>query len=1471
MLTNNKKRSFVKLIALTLAALMVFSVCLTGCTDEDARLAAEAAKDAADKAQSSADAAQTAADGKTTTEAVAAQIAEALKPYLKADAALTEADVDKKVADLKAAIEASLKNYQAKGDYATKADVDKKQDKGNYATKDDLKNYQGKGDYATKGDLAGYQTKGDYATKEDLKALSGFASSEELAELTAALNEFTEAALTEDAIAEIVTDALVDYATTVYVDEAIAAAIEAEKAITSEIIAAAIEEALADYDLTVEERMGKMEADLKALIESYFGVFEPEEVVELLKNVDKAMDKTEWAAATVAVTRVLKKTSDLFKKVYENSYTQDRKAEINSIMAKINGLDTHVVVFQTYTDKADNNSWNDGSYLKDFEYDYLHTNLTDDRVDTRTASAKILTDLTVFILRAATIEEIAGIEAAIDKATKVPCFNDDMAAWRNGLYNIGEVVKVMTDKDGNLTGGRDYTHQKAKFPTWGEVHNGGKNSMYHNMAITKDTVLQAQVATAAHAGVYAEYVAKLERLVVEYILEAPRFQDHEGKGFGDFTTSLRSLHVTTDAAGNKTYTWAVPGTYKNETMYGMNVSARNHGAAASFTVPQGSTYTFLGVFAGIDDSQVAYKEGDYQTLKDNNWKATIYGEDVTFGYVMDGYYDNALLDPQIKVDISRDGNNRRYATDTTDKLVVLLDAYTPKNGDGFKSVELSETYNALEQMITDAKRANDKANAIFTGVPGKDPNGDADSDNDTIANHNDVDYFVDGFLWHIGHNYVAGHTDAFGNLLCNCSLLNLKDNTYVNLLKDYMVEWTETEVDNVVPTHWDAPVWLSPVYDIADTVAPWTYHNDTTKTSYLQAKTVDVYFNYAHNINGEGYMPESYSYITGYDLYLKLVDQAWNLLYEKYKSYAAQVLLTMRNDFRVAAKAAALVGADHQDDFVAAKDDAVTELKLQLSTDLSKTWTDEFLGVYYEGGTASRTTANYVWKVGNIVPKQIGPTHTFEGLDHYYEYNDAAYQAYVKDEGKGYKSIHSDVIGALAVSQLLIDIELDSVTAGPRDDILNDLSNYKNSGMSEFDWKKANKKRVQEAFNDELALAKANFEEIMYRYMHKEINKAYVNFAYAAVTALNGSELTAVKNPAADDTYSNSVSAFFDQNPTSTAMYADAELSEKMAYFMEVYVTGHADTGAGAPDGAYTEAFQGYNWIYATKDVNGSPVNYIAGLTPKTTVAYDDVVIPAAYVFNKLSANVMAPTEYAVGLTIEHVATEKLANAKAIYDEAINTMANAAVKFRFDDYIQHAKDAAYFAYLGYVAVVPNYAARLALDTKYNEAVTALTITQYFSDRGQIKDDDYLNTFVGSVLGVAISWDSPYEKLINKDYNFTERLKAIKSSTTLHDGKAATLNAVYGFEDMTDPEVLNDYFKGAWVSNKDVNGNGRIDDNDDWAGLDVLVIIPESPFGTHGYKNYFATGSAVLDYDIALNGNPEVPGCQAVADNGTKLY
>ncbi len=109
MLTNNKKRSFVKLIALTLAALMVFSVCLTGCTDQDARDQAADALNKAEGAQSAADAAQTA-------EEVAAAIAKALEGYYKGSAD-----------DIKAIVTAELKDVVTADDlakYAEKSALD---------------------------------------------------------------------------------------------------------------------------------------------------------------------------------------------------------------------------------------------------------------------------------------------------------------------------------------------------------------------------------------------------------------------------------------------------------------------------------------------------------------------------------------------------------------------------------------------------------------------------------------------------------------------------------------------------------------------------------------------------------------------------------------------------------------------------------------------------------------------------------------------------------------------------------------------------------------------------------------------------------------------------------------------------------------------------------------------------------------------------------------------------------------------------------------------------------------------------------------------------------------------------------------------------------------------------------------------------------------------------------------------------
>ncbi len=96
MLTNNKKSFFVKGIALLMAMLMVLSVCLTGC-GKAAEEAAKNAQDTADKAVTDAAAAQSAADAVKkelekyfTSEQTKAEagklIEEALKPYATTEA-----------------------------------------------------------------------------------------------------------------------------------------------------------------------------------------------------------------------------------------------------------------------------------------------------------------------------------------------------------------------------------------------------------------------------------------------------------------------------------------------------------------------------------------------------------------------------------------------------------------------------------------------------------------------------------------------------------------------------------------------------------------------------------------------------------------------------------------------------------------------------------------------------------------------------------------------------------------------------------------------------------------------------------------------------------------------------------------------------------------------------------------------------------------------------------------------------------------------------------------------------------------------------------------------------------------------------------------------------------------------------------------------------------------------------------------
>lgn len=1517
MLTNNKKRSFVKLIALTLAALMVFSVCLTGCTDEDARLAADAAKDAADKAQSTADAAQTAADGKTTTEAVAAQIAEALKPYLKADAALSEADVDKKVADLKATIEASLKNYQAKGDYAAKADL------ANYlktsdaltkkAVEDMLKNYQAKGDYATtanvnsvKADLTaalkGYASKddvtaavADFATKAEVTAaiesFAAFAKSEDLTALSEALSEAMGAALTMEQVTEAITNTLVGVATEAYVDDAIAAAKAEEREITTKEIADAIAKALADYDLKIEDRLAEMEKALTEKIESYFIGFEPKKVVELLGKVDKAMNAEDWAVATTMVTRILTKAGTLMDRVVGLSYTQARKEEINGYMAEMNGQKTGVVIFNTITSIYSENNANHeiGKYYDDAHNTNLlgkdkNGNQIED-IDVRVATARIMTDLTVFILRAATSAELAGIEAQIDKAIAVPSFAEDMNNWIAKLYNIGTYAAVQKPKNNG--------YENEKWPN-------ADGWLYHSKN-ADETVQEVQVATYAEEAKYNEVRAELEHMIITYLFEAELFGDSVESGkMGNYKDHVVALWKYSKDNTVK-YSWQIPGTHLGEVLKHPDGSEFNVTAMAQKVedrktakpTAMGDNWSLVGYYTGltanplaanatIDTTTQAATCSSFDTVKARNWSATVIDTSINnnWGKKIKGFMDGNFFDPLIKVDICTE-----YGNNINQNLAIakLMTQYTPgvKVDDSAavtedkSKVSAAITFLALDQMISDAKDANAKANTIFTGRPAGPADLPANSDGageDDYTAHKEFNLETnkDYFLWHIGHNYVKLHdtkADGSGTYVCNCSLYSHA--WYVENLKDFMVEQTESEPFAPVDSSWQVkpatqtepattPVWLSPVINISGFVAPWNFR-DSNINIQAQAKTVDVYFNYAHNINGVGYMPETYSAIEKYDLYEQLHRAAWEKLYAKYASYAGQVLNIMVNDFRVAALASTKGGVSYKAMdpttgvvafngvnaglYIAARDSAATDLNLK-STVMNAQWTDAFLQNYFNG------TDNWKWTVGSLtgVEKQIGKTYSMEGLKKYYEYNKtpATYADYVDANGNYvYATVESDVIAALSKSWKDLDNMLVASVYGVRNAIGEATVKYA-GGIDDATWATLKGKRVQEAFNDILEVAMLNLQEIMYRFMNTEINDAYINMAYDAVC-----EETVKNGVTGENEYTGGVANFFAYNDDDSI---DTEDLAVLKHMMQVYVTGH---GLGSAEQGYDK-----NVAY-TPDQFGN-INTSYTLAPKDEVPYSNsymtVKVAPMAVYDLLITNVITPDQFIqLGETIERSATAALENAKKIYKEAVNTMANMAVQYRYHEHIQQAKNSAYFTYLGYVAVAKDYEQRTKLDHAYNVANSLLLLEEYYAKRGEYKQEEYLASLREKVLAVSIASTSNYYELFGaKGSSYTEKLLEIPKVKAMfvNDKIAAATAAIKGktADDINawSWQTKKTYFNDGAIADVVANGdnNKTVDcDADKWGGT-LTFRIPKAP--VNGADNYHATGSATAAYDAIVN-------------------
>ena len=98
-----------------------------------------------------------------------------------------------------------------------------------------------------------------------------------------------------------------------------------------------------------------------------------------------------------------------------------------------------------------------------------------------------------------------------------------------------------------------------------------------------------QAATAANGTAYDEAVTKLERLVVEYMIDSLSFgTSDDAAKYGAWTDSVKSLYATLNSEGKVTgYVWKPVGSYKGETYDGVDVSA-----TAFVAVPRVCRQTF---------------------------------------------------------------------------------------------------------------------------------------------------------------------------------------------------------------------------------------------------------------------------------------------------------------------------------------------------------------------------------------------------------------------------------------------------------------------------------------------------------------------------------------------------------------------------------------------------------------------------------------------------------------------------------------------------------------------------------------------------------------------------------------------------------------------------------------------------------------------------------------------------------------
>lgn len=394
MLTNNKKSTFIKSIAMIMAVLMVLAVALTGCGNK----AAEEAANKADQAQN------TATEAKTIAEKIAADLA----AYLKIEEAVKVAEIEKMITDALGA-------------------------------------------HPTKDDLLAYVKNEDMMTAINDKIATVITADQVAAQITKALEGYATSAALGDAKAEL-TKKIADEVAKVNKNEAVAALQTKVTALESDLAAA--KKAYADADAaqkkdleakinTVQNNLNTAKAALEAADKKLAA-----DIAAIAKDYLKAADKTALealiAANTSSITTLQGKIDALSTKLDTETTKLATSAAVEAAVAELKAADAAMAA--------------DIKQLQEIVYQILNAFLPQEEVETLTGEeadfGELLknwdaTTITAAISKKWSLEEwntttpkvIKAIEDIQDLLEKLYA-QDDNGKW---IYAYTEANKIAVD------------------------------------------------------------------------------------------------------------------------------------------------------------------------------------------------------------------------------------------------------------------------------------------------------------------------------------------------------------------------------------------------------------------------------------------------------------------------------------------------------------------------------------------------------------------------------------------------------------------------------------------------------------------------------------------------------------------------------------------------------------------------------------------------------------------------------------------------------------------------------------------------------------------------------------------------------------------------------------------------------------------------------------------------------------------